>query len=77
MVCLITLFSPQFQRQLMEEKQKAKRMQTGMIQVNENRPRSGRNARLDDATRPLVTGSSNKGSQPIMSQHGGYLLLHV
>ena len=55
----------------MEERQKAKRKQPGIVQANDNRPRSGRSrtAQRDDASRPLVQGSSNTSSQP-MYPHG-------
>ncbi len=51
----------------MEEKQKKKRLQPGMMQANETRPRSSR-ARHDESTRPLVTGTKRDKNQ---GAHGG------
>ena len=49
------------QRQLIEAKRRDKRMQSGMMKANDDRPRSAR--KHDDATKPLMTGATNRGIQ--------------
>ncbi|KAI0208775.1 hypothetical protein LSAT2_006571 [Lamellibrachia satsuma] len=51
------------QRQLMEAKQRNKRMQPGMMKANDDRPRSARSRLNDDATKPLMTGTTNRVNQ--------------
>ncbi|ELT96807.1 hypothetical protein CAPTEDRAFT_19568 [Capitella teleta] len=54
------------QRQLMEEKQKKKRLQSGILQPNEDRPRSGRSRQQhrDDSTRQLISGAVSSNQTP-------------
>ena len=57
------------QRQRIEEQKRKKRMTPGMVQANDERPRSGHRRRNDDATRPLMSGGK---PQQQMHQHGTY-----
>ncbi|XP_013416568.1 tubby protein homolog [Lingula anatina] len=56
------------QRRILDEQKKKKRMQQGILQPNEERPRSGRRGR-DDASKPLMKGPTNKEQQKQYHQH--------
>ena len=55
-----------FQRELMQKKQKNKRTAQGIIQANDDRPRSGGNRSrvAKDETKPLVMDHSNRNNKP-------------
>ena len=63
------------QQRIYQEQERKKRSHSGMMQANEDRPRTGRGGfgptPRDDSMRPLVSAPSTKNSQPDHA-HGKY-----